>query len=118
MPVDLSSLPAPIQGVCYQPAPTDYNGNQGQGQKYFDTDFFNSDFEGFWSASGGGRGDLANMADLGINFIHLYDWNPPPARGHTGFWPPVRPSACASRCRSTIPLHQSVRLGRQRRLRR
>ena len=85
MAVDISGIPNPIQGVCYQPAPTDYNGNQGPGQKYFDTDFFNSDFEGFWSASGGGRGDLQNMADLGINFIHLYDWNPPPQRDHTGF---------------------------------
>ena len=85
MAVDTSGIPYPLRGVCYQPAPTDYNGNQGQGQKYFDTDFFNADFEGFWSAANGGRGDLTNMSDLAINFIHLYDWNPPPARDHTGF---------------------------------
>ena len=85
MAVDTSGIPYPLRGVCYQPAPIDYNGNQGQGQKYFDTDFFNADFEGFWSAANGGRGDLTNMSDLAINFIHLYDWNPPPARDHTGF---------------------------------
>lgn len=75
MSVNLSSIPNPIKGLCYQPAPTDYVGNQGQGQKYFDTDFFNTDFTGFWSTADGGRGDLTNMADLGINFLHLYDWN-------------------------------------------
>lgn len=85
MAVDTSGIPYPLRGVCYQPAPTDYNGNQGPGQKYFDTDFFNADFEGFWSAANGGRGDLTNMSDLAVNFIHLYDWNPPPARDHTGF---------------------------------
>jgi hypothetical protein len=85
MSVDTSSIPSPMRGVCYQPAPTDYNGNQGAEQKYFDTDFFNDDFSGFWSQQDGGRGDLANMADLGINFIHLYDWNPPPARNHVAF---------------------------------
>lgn len=83
MSVDTSRIPSPMQGVCYQPAPTDYIGNQGPGQKYFDTDFFNSDFKGIWSSEEGGRGDLANMADLGINFLHLYDWNP--QRNHRTF---------------------------------
>lgn len=73
---DLSRIPSPMKGLCYQPAPTDYIGNQGQGQKYFDTDFYNTDFPGFWSTANNGRGDLSTMADLGINFIHLYDWNP------------------------------------------
>jgi hypothetical protein len=83
MSVNTSRIPSPIKGVCYQPAPTDYVGNQGQGQKYFDTDFFNTDFTGFWSAGGGGRGDLSNMADLGVNFLHLYDWNA--QRNHGSF---------------------------------
>ncbi|HWS55440.1 MAG TPA: hypothetical protein VN228_14985 [Pyrinomonadaceae bacterium] len=75
MSVNTSRIPKPIKGVCYQPAPTDYVGNQGNGQKYFDTDFFNTDFTGIWSTENGGRGDLSNMADLGINFLHLYDWD-------------------------------------------
>ncbi|WP_422000640.1 hypothetical protein [Reyranella sp.] len=83
MAVDVSGIPNPLQGLCYQPAPTDYVGNQGQGQKYFDTDFCNADFPGFWSQANGGRGDLANMADLGINFLHLYNWNP--QRDHVPF---------------------------------
>jgi hypothetical protein len=85
MTVNTSGIPTPMKGVCYQPAPLDYVGNQGQGQKYFDTDFFNTDFIGIWSNENGGRGDLANMADLGINFLHIYDWNPKPARDHGSF---------------------------------
>ena len=75
MTVNTSTIPNPIKGVCYQPAPTDYVGNQGPNQKYFDTDFFNTDFTGFWSTENGGRGNLKNVADLGVNFLHLYDWN-------------------------------------------
>lgn len=85
MAVDISGLPSPIQGVCYQPAPTDYLGNQAAPGKYWDSDFYNADFPGFWSTANGGRGDLANMADLGINFIHLYDWNTPQFRDHSTF---------------------------------
>ena len=83
MSVDVSRVPVPMQGLCYQPAPTDYIGHQGPTGKYFDTDFFNTDFTGFWSADNGGRGDLVNMSDLGINFLHIYDWNP--QRDHTTF---------------------------------
>lgn len=84
MSVDISGLPSPIQGVCYQPAPLDFQNQQPAG-KYFDSDFFNDDFPGFWSSTNGGRGDLANLADLGVNFIHLYNWNAPPLRNHISF---------------------------------
>jgi hypothetical protein len=84
MSVDTSGLPSPIQGVCYQPAPLDYQ-SPTPPDKYWDSDFFNTDFPGFWSTDGGGRGDLVNMADLGVNFIHLYNWNAPPLRDHTTF---------------------------------
>ena len=70
--------------------------------------------------SGGGRGDLANMADLGINFIHLYDWNPPAAHAIT----PAFLAACSALgLRVAVPFNNafctddlSRELGRQRRL--
>jgi hypothetical protein len=81
-----SALPgaelAPIRGMAYQPAPSDYTGN-GAGV-YYDADFFNDDFKQLWSAEDGGRGDLQAMAtQLNVNFLHLYNWNP--ARNHLGF---------------------------------
>jgi hypothetical protein len=33
-----------------------------------------------WDDANGGRGDLNAMADLKVNFLHLYDWDP--ARNH------------------------------------
>jgi hypothetical protein len=81
-----SALPgaelAPIRGMAYQPAPSDYTGN-GAGV-YFDSDFFNDDFKQLWSTADGGRGDLQVMAtQLNVNFLHLYNWNP--GRAHLGF---------------------------------
>ena len=70
----------PIKGVAYQPAPSNYPGPDA----YYDTDFFNADFAQLWSADGGGRGDLREMAQgLGANLIRLYNWNP--ARNHLSF---------------------------------
>jgi hypothetical protein len=81
-----SALPgaglAPIRGMAYQPAPSDYKGD-GSGV-YFDSDFFNDDFEQLWGTTNGGRGDLQVMAtQLNVNFLHLYNWNP--ARKHLAF---------------------------------
>jgi hypothetical protein len=73
---------APIQGMAYQPAPSDYA--PCSSCPYYDTDFFNSDFPGLWDDSQTGyRGDLANFKSLGVNLLHLYDWNP--ARNHASF---------------------------------
>lgn len=73
---------APIRGMAYQPAPSDYTGS-GAGV-YYDSDFFNDDFNQLWSAANGGRGDLQAMAtQLRVNFLHLYDWNP--VRNHLAF---------------------------------
>ncbi|MCP4365823.1 MAG: hypothetical protein GY800_11080 [Planctomycetes bacterium] len=75
-----------IRGMCYSPKPSDAKPG-GQPQRYFDSDFTNSDFPGLWNTTGGdggfGRGDLKNLRDdLNINFLHLYDWSKPPAPGH------------------------------------
>lgn len=86
---DISHL-RPIKGICYEPAPSDdtqlqvppfdqFNG------VYFDTDFYNADFAALWGAdgTGSGRDDLMTMKSAGINFLHLYNWNP--QRDHSSF---------------------------------
>ncbi|MEO6176885.1 MAG: hypothetical protein ABIP27_17160 [Flavobacterium circumlabens] len=70
----------PIRGTAYVPVPSD--DALTPPQKYFDTDFTNSDFPLLWGKANGGRGDLSNFVnDLNINFVHLYDWSVPPAPG-------------------------------------
>ena len=73
-----------VQGLCYQPIPSDATSFLGKpGSKYFDSDFTNSSFPKLW---GGTRNDLGTFAtQLGVNFLHLYDWSVPPAVGQ----PPV-----------------------------
>src|SRR6266496_2758061 len=73
----------PIKGMAYAPTPSDY---AQCGEKsstcpvYYGSDFFNADFPMLWDDANGGRGDLKAMADLKVNFLHLYDWDP--ARNH------------------------------------
>ena len=71
---------APIKAMSYQPAPSNYTPGSGI---FFDTDFFNDDFNALWSSANSGRNDLATMAADGVNLLHLYDWNP--QRSHTNF---------------------------------
>lgn len=69
---------ARIQGIAYMPGPTNYT--KQKLAQYFDSDFYNSDFEALWGyvAPDQGRQDLARFKDrLGINFIHCYDWSAP-----------------------------------------
>jgi hypothetical protein len=83
-----------IKGLCYTPEPSDDTPQPPSA--YFDSDFWNTAFAPMWSSgqnlpgfttdTGGsvnGRGDLATMQSLGVNFLHLYDWNF--ARDHTSF---------------------------------
>ena len=80
---------ANIRGIAYMPGPSNYTKGQ-QGTLYFDSDFYNGDFKDLWQTGESGRGDLHRFKDqLGINFIHCYDWSPPipslQLRIHTGF---------------------------------
>ena len=79
-----------IRGMAYMPGPSNYTKGQ-QGTLYFDSDFYNGDFICLWNGgTPDGRHDLLRFKDqLGVNFIHCYDWSPPiPSlnlRIHTGF---------------------------------
>ncbi|NBG67442.1 hypothetical protein [Acidiluteibacter ferrifornacis] len=68
-----------IKGICYSPAPSD--DAPAPPQKFFDTDFTNSCFPLLWDDANSGRGDIKNLASMGVNFIHLYNWSVPPAPG-------------------------------------
>lgn len=70
-----------IKGVSYSPAPS--NDSAPPPANYFDTDFTNSCFPLLWDDVKGGRGDVKNLAAIGVNFIHLYNWSVPPAPGST-----------------------------------
>lgn len=81
-------LPRPVKGMCYVPAPSDYKTGCNVAPKatYYDSDFYNSDFQQLWGTSGTpARGDLQAIAGLGVNFLHLYDWNRPQERDHKPF---------------------------------
>ncbi len=70
-----------IQGISYSPTPSDDTAPPPQ--KYFDSDFTNSTFNFIWIDSDvdDGRGDVENLAAIGVNLLHLYDWSVPPAAG-------------------------------------
>ncbi len=82
-----------IKGLCYTPEPSDDIPQTPPA--YYDSDFFNNAFTPMWSSqkdipgfeSTGkpvdGRGDLATIKSLGVNAIHIYDWDP--ERDHTPF---------------------------------
>ncbi|HZR84183.1 MAG TPA: glycoside hydrolase family 2 TIM barrel-domain containing protein [Candidatus Binatia bacterium] len=81
-------LPRPVKGMCYVPAPSDYRTSCNDAPKsvYYDSDFYNADFQQLWGLAGTpARGDLKAMADLKVNFLHLYDWNRPAERNHLPF---------------------------------
>jgi hypothetical protein len=76
-----------IKGVAYQPCPTDYF-SPNTPVKYGNTDFTNSDFQALWGVDNKGitrnvyyrdgtvkqQGDLQTLADMGVNFLRLYNW--------------------------------------------
>ncbi len=84
-----------IRGIAYKPGPLAIDGSQNPQKEggsyfenikdgvdvkytiYYDSDFYNSDFDRLWSGNGGGRDDLRRFKEqLNVNFVHLYDWNP------------------------------------------
>ncbi|APW61908.1 dockerin type I domain-containing protein [Paludisphaera borealis] len=85
-----------IKGMAYTPEPSDFApGTPNPPNPYFDSDFFNSYYTPMWSSAQGiqgftsngravnGRGDLKSMESLGVDFLHIYNWNS--QRDHTTF---------------------------------
>ncbi|WP_157644272.1 hypothetical protein [Bradyrhizobium sp. WSM2793] len=94
---------ANLQGIAYMPGPTNYTKTQPAGSLYENSDFYNNIFEELWGCLNPngmgerGRRDLYRFRQqLGVNFIHCYDWAAPISqkdqngklmllRQHTGF---------------------------------
>ncbi len=74
---------ANIQGMAYHPGPSDYSKSVPPDSLYAWSDFYNNIFTQLWSTESNetgvqGRGDLLRFnKQLGINFIHCYDWSQP-----------------------------------------
>ncbi len=102
IPANLLSL-RPVKGMSYQPSPSDDCQLQNEycsvnNAVYYDTDFYNTDFPLLWGSGTGGRGDLATLKAQGINFLHIYNWNP--QRDHGTFLTAVAQNAM----KVTIPV--------------
>ena len=78
-------IPRPLLSMAYTPEPADYDAkftcHFPDGCKYFDSDFYNSDFKLLWGP--GGRNDLKTLGDIHANNLHLYDWST--CRDHKSF---------------------------------
>jgi hypothetical protein len=78
-------IPRPLLSMAYTPEPSDYGpqfvGDSPATFKYFDSDFYNSDFKLLWGP--GGRDDLRTLGQIRANNLHLYDWSP--CRDHVPF---------------------------------
>jgi hypothetical protein len=97
-----------IRGISYTPEPS--NDVPQPPPVYFDSDFWNDQFKPMWSSQQNipgytvngtpvdGRGDLATLQSLGINFLHIYDWGS--QRDHTEFMQ----TALASGIRMDAPI--------------
>jgi hypothetical protein len=72
-------IPRPLFSMAYTPEPSDYDAAftciEPFKCKYFDSDFYNSDFDLLWSATRGGRNDLGTLHNIHVNNVHLYDWS-------------------------------------------
>jgi hypothetical protein len=70
-------IPRPLLSMANTPEPADYDAAftcpYPDGCKYFDTDFYNSDFALLWGP--GGRDDLKILGQIHANNLHLYDWS-------------------------------------------
>jgi hypothetical protein len=78
-------IPRPLLSMAYTPEPSDYDAEFTcpfpDGCKYFDSDFYNSDFNLLWGS--GGRDDLKILGSIHANNVHLYDWST--CRNHIPF---------------------------------
>jgi hypothetical protein len=78
-----------LRGIAYKPGPLAIDGSQNPQKEggayfeniqdgldvqytiYYDSDFYNSDFDQLWSGSNGGRDDLRRFQEqLNVNFVH------------------------------------------------
>jgi hypothetical protein len=92
---------ANVRGLAYMPAPSDYMPS-GRPGLYETSDFYTNVFAELWGPTSNrtamrGRGDLARFRrQLGVNFVHCYDWAAPIVQtgnmgqdrnllGHVGF---------------------------------
>lgn len=78
-PARLGPMTAPVQGMNYEPAPSNYT--VPPAPIYFDTDFYNQDFVQLWGPGTppeqpNGRNDMGDMLSLGVNFVRLFNWDP------------------------------------------
>lgn len=72
------ALPRPLLSMAYTPEPSDYDARFTcmfpDGCKYFDSDFYNTDFNLLWGPNG--RDDISKLgATVHANNLHLYDWS-------------------------------------------
>ncbi len=81
--LSISTLPQPMIGMNWEPAPSDYTGLPAP-SKYGDTDFANADFQALWSPdpAGVGRNDLGTISGFGCNTIKMYNWSVPAPNGY------------------------------------
>ncbi len=65
----------PIRGFSYEPSSSDWK----PGGVAFDSDYYHSSFSQLWGPGTNGaygRDDLGEMKKLGVNLLHIYNWNP------------------------------------------
>lgn len=73
----------PIRGFSYEPSPSDWK----PGGSEFDSDYYNANYSQMWGPTVNGvygRDDLGRMKQAGVNFLHIYNWNPQ-RTNHTPF---------------------------------
>ena len=73
----------PIRGFSYEPSPSDWK----PGGSEFDSDHYNANYSQLWGPTVNGvygRDDLGKMKQAGVNFLHIYNWNPQ-RTNHTPF---------------------------------
>lgn len=90
----LGPMTVKVKGMNYEPAPSNYV--LPPPNIYYDTDFYNQDFVQLWGPGTppnqpNGRGDLADMLSMGVNFVRVFNWNPGgpidnPLRKHQPFF--------------------------------
>lgn len=73
----------PLRGFSYEPSPSDWK----PGGSEFDSDYYNANYSQLWGPTVNGvygRDDLGKMKQAGVNFLHIYNWNPQ-RTNHTPF---------------------------------